>query len=113
MRQTKEITLKRIKEEILKCFNEIGISVKKIILFGSRARGDFSTKSDYDFLIIIDKTLDFKEKMKIASTIRRKLAQIFIFADIIINSEEEVEIKKERIGCVTRYALREGIVIYD
>lgn len=113
MRQTKEITLKRIKEEILKCFNEIGISVKKIILFGSRARGDFSTKSDYDFLIIIDKTLDFKEKMKIASTIREKLAQIFVFADIIINSEEEVEIKKERIGCVTRYALREGIVIYD
>ncbi len=28
--------------------------VKKVILFGSRARGDFSQSSDYDFAIIVD-----------------------------------------------------------
>lgn len=30
--------------------------LKKIILFGSRARGDYRTDSDYDFLIIADKS---------------------------------------------------------
>ena len=29
--------------------------VKKIILFGSKARGDCSNKSDYDFVVIVDK----------------------------------------------------------
>ena len=29
--------------------------IKKIILYGSRARGDFSKCSDYDFLIVVDK----------------------------------------------------------
>ncbi len=32
--------------------------LKKIILFGSRARGDYRTDSDYDFLIIADKRDD-------------------------------------------------------
>jgi hypothetical protein len=52
-----------------------------------------------------------KEKMQIASTIRKVLAELYVFADIIINSEEEAEIKKDRIGCVTRYALKEGFKI--
>ncbi len=30
-------------------------NIKKIILFGSRARGDYKSHSDYDFLIIADK----------------------------------------------------------
>jgi len=45
--------------------------VKNIILFGSRARGDFSKYSDYDFLIITEKTFNIKEKMEIAKTIRK------------------------------------------
>lgn len=35
--------------------DKLGNHIKKIILFGSRARGDFdSKKSDYDFLIVVD-----------------------------------------------------------
>ena len=30
-------------------------SLKKIILFGSRARGDYDDESDYDFILIFDK----------------------------------------------------------
>ena len=29
--------------------------LKKLILFGSRARGDYSEESDYDFLLILDR----------------------------------------------------------
>jgi predicted nucleotidyltransferase len=31
-----------------------GVKLRKIVLFGSRARGDHSEHSDYDFLIILD-----------------------------------------------------------
>jgi predicted nucleotidyltransferase len=92
--KTKEISLQDIKTQILKVLNDIGISVKRIILFGSRARGDFLRDSDFDFLIITTDNFDFKEKMRIAAAIRKKLAELYINADIIINSEEEVELKK-------------------
>lgn len=32
-----------------------GPRLKKVILFGSRARGDYSDESDYDFLLILDR----------------------------------------------------------
>jgi hypothetical protein len=53
----------KIKSQILMVLGEMGISVEKIILFGSRARGDFSRFSDYDILLIVDRTFTTKEKM--------------------------------------------------
>ncbi|MBN1991544.1 MAG: nucleotidyltransferase domain-containing protein [Anaerolineae bacterium] len=47
-------------EEILDLFSEkmreeLGSHLKEIILFGSRARGDFAPDSDYDCLLVMDK----------------------------------------------------------
>jgi len=39
--------------------------VGKIILFGSRARGDYKEDSDWDFLIIVNEELNRKEKRAI------------------------------------------------
>lgn len=39
----------------------------RIILFGSRARGDNNTSSDWDFLILTSKTVDSSIKRKIRS----------------------------------------------
>jgi len=103
----------RIKEEILKTLNEKGIRIKRIILFGSRASGEATTLSDYDLLIITEKPFPIREKMRIAKAVRKALSELLVPSDVIINSEEEVEIKKDRIGCITRYAIKEGIVIYD
>ena len=105
------MNIDEIKESILNTLKEINIPIKKIILFGSRARGDYSEFSDYDFLIITEETLSIKEKMKISAIISRALAKLHIAADIIINSEEEVELKKNKIGYVTRYAIKEGKTI--
>ena len=48
-----------MKEIIAKVIKDVlggkGIAVKKIILFGSRARGDFKRDSDWDLMIVIDK----------------------------------------------------------
>jgi len=100
-----------LKEQILLTLNRIGVSLKEIILFGSRARGDFDKHSDYDILLITEKTFTIKGKMEIAEEIRDRLARLGIASDIIIKSEEEVEYFKTKIGSVVREALKEGIVL--
>lgn len=43
---------------------ELGQSIKNIILFGSRARGDSYPESDYDVLVLVDKeTKELSEKI--------------------------------------------------
>ena len=84
------------------------LDCEKIVLFGSRARGDFKERSDYDILVIIKVHLNIKEKMRLTGLLRKRLAKIGIDADIIIKSEDEINYYKEKIGSVVRGALKEG-----
>ena len=88
-----------------------GFKVEKIILFGSRARGDYDELSDWDIFVIVDKDLDFKTKRKIASRIRLRLADFRIPVDIIIKSRNAVNIERDNVGYLTYYAIREGVEI--
>jgi len=87
------------------------LDYERIILFGSRARNDFSERSDYDILIILRKSITIEEKMKILSNLRNQLAHKGIDADIILKSTDEVEYYKDKIGSVVKTALREGVAI--
>lgn len=98
-----------VREQILKTLQEMGVSVKKLILFGSRARGSASKYSDYDFLIVTEQTFTVKEKMGISKKLRTQLAEFAI--DFVIKSEKEVEVLKGQIGTVVREALKEGVVL--
>lgn len=111
MYDRKELSIEEIKAEILKSLKNMDVEIKKIILFGSRASGNYSKQSDYDFLIVTEKIFTIKEKMEIAKKIRVVLAEFYISSDIIIKSEEELEIFRHRIGTVTREALKEGVEI--
>jgi len=86
-----------------------GINYKEIILFGSRARGDYSEKSDYDILIVMKNILTIREKMELSSLLRKKLAKEEIDADIIVKSKEELNYYRTKIGSVVREVLKEGI----
>jgi predicted nucleotidyltransferase len=111
MNNRKEKSLDEIKAEILRCLDEMGVQTKKIILFGSRARGDLKKSSDYDFLIITDKTFPVKDKMSICKKVNQALASLLIPSDIIVKSSEEAEYLKDQIGSVVREALKEGVEI--
>jgi predicted nucleotidyltransferase len=87
------------------------LNYEKIILFGSRARGDFSKRSDYDILVIVERTLSIEEKMKLSTHLRKELARKGIDADIILKSRAEVEYYKNKIGSVVRTALKEGVAV--
>jgi len=87
------------------------LNYEKIILFGSRARGDSSERSDYDILIIMEEDLSIKEKMRLLIRLKRELAKKEVDADIIIKSSNEVDYYKDKIGSVVRNALREGVAL--
>ncbi len=87
------------------------INYEKVLLFGSRARGDSNIDSDYDLLVILKEKNDLRSKMKIATLIRKRLAQKFIDADVIVKTIEELVYYKDKIGSVVRTALAEGILI--
>ena len=99
-----------IKTNIFEILQNAGTSAR-IILFGSRARGDFKGNSDYDLLIITKRTFSIKEKMEISKKANQTLAKLLIPSDIIIKSGDEVEYFKNQIGTVVREALKEGIEI--
>lgn len=103
--KTLDIAVRVIKEE----FEKRGLRIDRMMLFGSRARGDFKEDSDWDFLVVVDKTLSFHEKWDIIDEIKKRLAKDFIPNDIIIKSLQEIEEEGEDVGKITYEILREGI----
>ena len=106
-----DVDNKTIKEQIMKSLDEMGISSESIILFGSRARGDYNEDSDYDILIITKETFSFKEKIRISEAVRDRVVKLHIPSDIIIRSHEEVDYFRDKINSVVRDAIQEGIVL--
>jgi len=102
-----EIAKKTIIEEV----ERFGLTVLKILLFGSRVRGDFEKDSDWDLFVIINKQIDFPLKRKITSAIRRRLADADIPNDIIIQAESIVNERKNNVGYLTYYAVKEGMEV--
>ncbi|MCR4320754.1 MAG: nucleotidyltransferase domain-containing protein [Candidatus Brocadiaceae bacterium] len=67
--------------------------LKKIILFGSRARGDFYEGSDYDILIVLDKReKDFQEMVLDESV--EIMNKYYALIGCIVCDEKEWERKK-------------------
>lgn len=88
-----------------------GFAVRQIILFGSRARGDFRPDSDWDFFIIVDRDIPDTEYRTIASDIRLRFVQAGFCGDIFIQSEKAVRGRKNNTGFLTYYVLKEGVTI--
>ncbi len=80
----------------------------KIILFGSRARGDHLEDSDIDIIVVSDKfeELDFRERIIKAYGLWDRKQGL----DIICYTSREFEKKKKQIGIV-KTATEEGIEI--
>jgi predicted nucleotidyltransferase len=84
----------------------------RILLFGSRARGDQDSHSDYDLLVITPSTLTPQEKINWSSRLDRDIVNaINAPVDLLLNSEEEVRQKQELPGHLIRTAIREGVTL--
>ena len=101
-----EIAKKIITEEVEKA----GYNVVNIILFGSRARGDFREYSDYDFFVVLKEDIERRDESDLLLKIRRKLAKSRIRNDTLINSINELQ-ESNNVGNIAYYALKYGVVV--
>jgi uncharacterized protein len=83
----------------------------EVLLFGSHARNEASSESDYDILIISKTELSPKEKLPLRTKIRKSLLLLGIRSDVLIQSSLEVDKKKKLPGHILRKILREAILL--
>jgi predicted nucleotidyltransferase len=97
--------IKVMTERIVQRFDPL-----RIILFGSRARGEVGPDSDIDLLVVLPDVVD---KRRAAIEIRRALVDLPVAKDIIVTTPEEIARRSRLVGTVLRPALREGRVLYE
>ncbi len=85
---------------------KLGNHVKEVILFGSRARGDFTEGSDYDFLIVVDKKRMADENMLLDIGVEFLDKHEALVAEILCDEEEWEKKKHFPIGL---NILKEGV----
>ena len=83
---------------------------QRVILFGSQARGDAATGSDYDLLIIAPSTLPRWQR---TAPVYRLLAGTGVAKDIVWWTPEEVAEWQAVRSHFISTALREGVVVYE
>ena len=83
---------------------------KKLVLFGSFARGDFGPNSDIDILVIEDSV---KSKHAEMVRLRRALRGILFPIDILVVSEFEFKERSHYPSNVYYWASKEGKTLYE
>ena len=103
-----EYLLQVIKDTVNRVAHSEGVKVKNIILFGSRARGDFRRDSDWDLLVIIRGSPDRGTIRRLQYQIYRRLAENKLYCDVIVVGEEYYAKYKDVVGSIAHYAQLEG-----
>ena len=83
---------------------------ERILLFGSRARGDAGEGSDVDLLVVMPDGTDRRET---AIRMRGAVGELPVAKDIVVTTPEHIARRGHVIGTVLRPALREGRVLYE
>ncbi|HEX9987166.1 MAG TPA: nucleotidyltransferase domain-containing protein [Chloroflexia bacterium] len=99
----------RLLQDIVERLVEIA-RPEKIVLFGSRARGDNRPDSDIDLLVIAssDEPRHIRSRAMYAA-----LSDIRVSTDIVVYTPEEVYDWSEVWQALVTSALREGRVLYE
>jgi predicted nucleotidyltransferase len=84
---------------------------KRIILFGSAARGTTHPHGDVDILVITGREVASPRQESVR--IRRVLRGVGMPMDILVISEKRLREVADQPGLVYREALRSGKVVYD
>jgi HEPN domain-containing protein/predicted nucleotidyltransferase len=79
---------------------------ERIVLFGSRARGDNDADSDYDVIVVLDAS------SHPAEAVTRAIHDVHTNVDVIVDTCERFERRRSDVGTLEYVADREGRVLY-
>ncbi len=83
----------------------------EVLLFGSRARREATSDSDFDVLVVTSLDLTPKQKLPLKTKIRKELLTEGIRSDILIQSKIEVKKKRKLAGHIIKNILNEAILL--
>jgi len=99
----------RLKELVLQ---SQGDRVRRIVLFGSRARGDARPDSDYDLLVVMT-DLSQAECKEGLLALYRTFEGVGVVVEPFVMSEAYFEETKDVIGGLAYPANKEGVLLYE
>ena len=84
---------------------------RRVVLFGSYARGEANVNSDVDLLVVMDSDAPRLER---SVPIRRAISERWIEpVDIIVRSPMAVEKNRDRRYTLEYEAMKDGVVLYE
>jgi len=92
LRTVEDLKLKRNEEAAIKEATRVlkeRFSVKEVILFGSKARGDSDRESDIDLLLLTTNPLDWKERHRIVDALFEVEMKHDVVISIIVNTRHD------------------------
>jgi predicted nucleotidyltransferase len=107
MATTNSVPLPTLEEVVRRIVRTV--QPKRIILFGSAARGEMKANSDLDLLVV---TPDGVSRREAGKRIDRSLLRLGVPTDVVVVTESDVEQFANEDSFVISLALREGMEIY-
>lgn len=109
--------LKRVLDMLEQCSERVNVKIMSIVLYGARAKGDNTSQSVYEFLILsnnetsLDKFILFNETVKLELLKEKYLnVKVLTYTPEIF---EEILYKDEMVGTFLYMICRESIILYD
>ena len=83
---------------------------RKVILFGSYARGDATADSDLDLIVVFE---EIPNKHREMARLRSAVGMVGVGVDVLVFSEDEIKRRSRVPGTVAYWAAKEGRVMYE
>jgi len=87
------------------------VKPSRVILFGSVARGDDGPDSDLDLMVVLDR-LDYGRRREIEARLYEKVGGV-VPLQLLVTDERECARRRDVIGSMHYWPLREGRVVYE
>jgi predicted nucleotidyltransferase len=104
---SEESALKTVKKHLLRF---LGGDIVRIVLFGSRARGDFTEDSDIDIAVVV-KNLSAHRKRGIFDIVAKIEFEYAVAVSILVFSLEDFEALRRRERRIVKDIMTEGVAL--
>jgi predicted nucleotidyltransferase len=104
------VTAAEVIEQIRVRLARAAPSDSRVILFGSHARGEADSGSDYDILVIEPEVVDAARE---SVRLRSELGDLLVPIDVVVIDRARARTRASVRGTMVERALREGRVLAD